>query len=139
MGGVNLPVPYHLIGHSDADVLIHSLIDALLGAMALPDIGTMFPDTEPEYKDANSSDLLQIVVRRIKESGWRVAQTDSTLVTDIPHLAPIIPSIRENLAPTLKIPPEFVGLKAKTTEGTRVALVRKSIAAFSIALLVSDR
>lgn len=139
MGGVNFPVPYHLIGHSDADVLIHSLIDGLLGAMALPDIGTMFPDTEPEHKDANSSDLLQIVVQRIKRSGWRVAQTDSTVVTDIPHLAPFIPSIRENLATTLKITPEFVGLKAKTTEGTRVALVRKSIAAFSIALLVSDR
>lgn len=139
LGGVNFSVPYHLIGYSDADVLIHSLIDALLGAMALPDIGTIFPDTEPEYKDANSIELLQIVVRRIKRSGWRVAQIDSTLITDIPHLAPFIPSIRENLATTLKITPEFVGLKAKTTEGTRVALVRKSIAAFSIALLVSDR
>lgn len=136
---MNFSVPYHLIGHSDADVLIHSLIDALLGAMALPDIGTMFPDTEPEYKNANSIELLQIVARRIKRSGWRVAQTDSTLVTDIPRLAPFIPSIRKNLAKTLKITPQFVGLKAKTTEGTRVALVRKSIAAFSIALLVSDR
>ncbi|MGQ9678536.1 MAG: 2-C-methyl-D-erythritol 2,4-cyclodiphosphate synthase [bacterium] len=139
LGGVDFPVFYRLIGHSDADVLVHSLIDALLGAMAMPDIGTMFPDTQPEYKDANSIELLQIVVRLIKSSGWRVAQTDSTLVTDIPHIAPFIASIRENLATTLKIAPEYVGLKAKTTEGTRVALVRKSIAAISITMLVPNK
>jgi 2-C-methyl-D-erythritol 2,4-cyclodiphosphate synthase len=136
LGGVNIPCSYGLIGHSDADVLVHSIIDALLGAMAMPDIGTIFPDTDPKYRNSCSIELLRTVFKLIERSGWQVAQIDSVLITDLPRLTPFADAIRKNVATQLKIAPTFIGLKAKTTEGTRIALVRKSIAALSIALLV---
>lgn len=135
LGGVNIPGDLGLTGHSDADVLIHSLIDALLGAMALPDIGTLFPDTDAKYKDADSTSLLKVVLRIIKRSGGRVLQTDSSIITDLPRLTPFIPIIRQNLASIFQIPPDRIGLKAKTTEGTRIALARRSIAVISTALI----
>lgn len=139
LGGVTIPCSYGLMGHSDADVLVHSIIDALLGALALPDIGTLFPDCDPKYHNACSTKLLQTVLKRIKRLGWQVAQIDSILITDIPRLAPFVVAIKENVAKQLKIAPALIGLKAKTTEGTRIALNRKSIAALSIALLVPQK
>jgi 2-C-methyl-D-erythritol 2,4-cyclodiphosphate synthase len=136
LGGVNIPCPYGLIGHSDADVLVHSIIDALLGAMAMPDIGTLFPDTDPQYLNVCSINLLQIVLQRIKRNGWQVAQMDSIIITDLPRLAPFVAPIRKSLAAQLKIASGLIGLKAKTTEGTEIALKRKSVAALSIVLLV---
>lgn len=139
LGGIHIPCSYGLMGYSDADVLVHSIIDALLGALALPDIGTLFPDSDPKYQNACSTELLQTVVKRINRSGWQVAQIDSILITDIPRLTPFVVAIRENVAKQLKIAPVLIGLKAKTTEGTRIALKRKSIAALSIALLVPQK
>ncbi len=135
LGGVNIPYYLGLEGHSDADVLTHAIIDAILGAIAMPDIGTIFPDTNPKYKDADSLELLKNVIKSAKKTGWFPAQIDCIIIVDEPFLTPYIPTIREKLTSILKITPDRIGLKAKTTEGTRVALPKKSIASFAMVLL----
>ncbi len=136
LGGTQIPSACGLAGYSDADVLLHALIDGLLGALALPDIGQQFPDTDPAYRNVDSRQLLKTVLRMVSRSGYRLLQLDSILVTDQPKLAPRIPEIRENLARLLKIPENCIGIKAKTTEGTRLALPEKSISALVTVLLV---
>jgi len=135
LGGTEIPSAYGLAGHSDADVLLHALIDGLLGALALPDIGQQFPDTDPAFRNADSRQLLKTVLRMVRQKGYRLLQLDSTLVTDRPKLASHIPDIRQNLARLLKIPENRIGIKAKTTEGTRLALPEKSISALVTVLL----
>ncbi len=135
LGGVIIPYRFGLKGHSDADVLTHAIIDAILGAMAMPDIGTLFPDTEPNYKDAYSLELLNTVINSVRKTGWQPVQIDCVITADEPLLHSHIPAIRKKLALTLKIPQDVIGLKAKTTEGTRVALPKKSISAIAVVLL----
>lgn len=118
LGGVEIPYHKGLLGHSDADVLIHALIDALLGALALGDIGKLFPDTDMQYRDANSRELLRLVVRTITQKHfYSINNIDATIILEQPKLASYIEQIRENLAQDLSINKDLISIKAKTYEG----------------------
>lgn len=116
LGGV--PIAYHLglLGHSDADVLLHAVSDALLGAAGLGDIGKHFPDTDPQYKGANSLKLLEIVGQKVANQGYRVSNVDVTMIAQAPKLRPFIPQMEENIARALGIAPDRVNVKATTEE-----------------------
>lgn len=116
IGGVEIPHDRGLAGHSDADVLLHAVCDALIGAAALGDIGAHFPDTDPRYKDADSRTLLRAVAQMLDRQGWRVVNVDSTIIAEAPRMAPHIPRMRENIAADLGLPPAAVNVKAKTGE-----------------------
>lgn len=117
LGGVEIPCELGLLGHSDADVLTHAIMDALLGAAGLGDIGGMFPDTDPAFKGANSMTLLAHVVQKIRTKGYRVVNVDATIIAQRPKMAPHIAQMRQNLAEVLGAPPETINVKATTTEG----------------------
>jgi 2-C-methyl-D-erythritol 2,4-cyclodiphosphate synthase len=138
LGGVIIPHPKGLAGHSDADVLLHALIDALLGAMAEPDIGTRFPDTDPAFKDADSTKLLAEVLETVTARGFSVLNASCVLVCDEPKLVPHAASIRARLAELLSIDAGRVGLSAKTAEGTQLAIPGQSIAALVTVLVAKD-
>jgi 2-C-methyl-D-erythritol 2,4-cyclodiphosphate synthase len=116
LGGVHIPYTHGLLGHSDADVLTHTIMDAILGALALGSIGDFFPDTDPQYKGADSILLLRDIMRVITEKGYRVHNVDAVIVAQLPKLSPHIPEIRAHLAPELQIPVDHLGIKATTTE-----------------------
>ena len=116
LGGVEIPHPVGLLGHSDADVLVHAIMDALLGAAALGDIGKHFPDTDPKYKGADSLALLKEVVRLITDKGYTISNIDSTVVAQAPKLAPFIEKMRENIAVASGLDICCVSVKATTTE-----------------------
>lgn len=116
LGGVEIPHVVGLVGHSDADALTHAIIDALLGAIAMGDIGQHFPDTDPAFKDANSQDLLAATMKIVSEKGYRVGNVDCTVVTDSPKMAPHIAPMRETLAKALGVEPDAVSIKATRTE-----------------------
>ena len=116
LGGVTIPWEKGLLGHSDADVLLHALMDALLGAAALGDIGGMFPDTDERYRGADSRVLLRQVRERLTESGYAIGNVDMTLVAQKPRIAPYIPRMRQNIAQDLEIPLDAVSVKATTEE-----------------------
>lgn len=116
IGGVRIEHTHGLLGHSDADVLLHAICDALLGAAALGDIGKHFPDTDPKYKGISSLKLLKHVGVLLKEQGYSVGNIDSTIVAQRPKMAPHIPQMRQNIADTLGINIEQVSVKATTTE-----------------------
>ena len=117
IGGVTLPHHSGLSGHSDGDVLLHAITDALLGAIAAGDIGTYFPPSDPQWKGADSAVFLREAVRRIGEAGYMVGNLDSTLILAEPKIVPHAPAIRQNVAQLLKIEPEQISVKAKTPEG----------------------
>lgn len=135
LGGVTVPYEKGLLGHSDADVLTHAVMDALLGAAALGDIGKLFPDTDPAYKGADSIALLQEVGRVLARAGWAAGNIDATLLCQAPKLAPHIPAMRENLAAALGIPAEDVSVKATTEEKLGFTGSGEGIAAHSVCLL----
>jgi 2-C-methyl-D-erythritol 2,4-cyclodiphosphate synthase len=135
IGGVAIPFDKGLAGHSDADVLIHAVCDALLGAAALGDIGRHFPDTDPRYKDADSRVLLREVGSKVKQAGFSIANVDATLIAQAPKLAPHIPAMVEHLAADLGIRPGQVNVKAKTAEKLGALGRGEGIAAEAIALL----
>ena len=116
IGGVTIPYERGLAGHSDADVLLHAICDALIGAAALGDIGTHFPDTDPRFAGIDSRKLLREVVRLLREEGYRVINLDSTVIAQAPKLAPHIVAMRENIAADLGMPVGAVSVKAKTAE-----------------------
>ena len=116
LGGVRIPSDTGFVAHSDGDVAIHALCDALLGALALGDIGHLFPDTAPEWKGVDSKLLLARVVALVKEHGWQVGNVDITIALQRPKLAPHVPTMRETLAPILGGPVDAVSVKATTTE-----------------------
>ena len=116
LGGVRIPSDTGFVAHSDGDVAIHALCDALLGALALGDIGHLFPDTAPEWKGVDSKLLLARVVALVKEHGWQVGNVDITIALQRPKLAPHVPTMRETLAPILGVPVDAVSVKATTTE-----------------------
>jgi 2-C-methyl-D-erythritol 2,4-cyclodiphosphate synthase len=134
IGGVEIPHHVGLVGHSDADVLIHAICDALLGAAALGDIGRHFPDTDPRYRDADSKVLLAEVVRRVAESGWRVVNVDATIIAQAPRMAAHIPLMQERLGAILG-GQCAVNVKAKTMERLGAIGRGEGIAAEAIALL----
>ena len=116
LGGVKIEYEKGLLGHSDADVLLHAVSDSLLGAAGLGDIGKHFPDTDPKYKGADSLVLLQVVAQRVKEAGYRVSNIDVTMIAQKPKLAPHIPQMRENIAAAVGIGADRVNVKATTEE-----------------------
>jgi len=133
LGGVHVPFERGLAGHSDADVLLHAISDALLGAAALGDIGLHFPDTDAQYEGADSADLARQVVALLAAAGWRPTNVDATVICERPKLAPHIPAMRENIAAALGLPVEAVGVKATTTEGLGFAGRGEGIAAQAVA------
>ncbi len=135
LGGVRIPFDKGLLGHSDADVLCHAIIDALLGAAALGDIGNLFPDNDASFKDADSLNLLKIVGGRLEDSGYYIANLDSVIIAQKPKISPYIDSIRENLAVTLKCNVNQISVKATTTEKLGFTGREEGIAAQAVALI----
>jgi 2-C-methyl-D-erythritol 2,4-cyclodiphosphate synthase len=135
IGGVEIPYEKGLAGHSDADVLIHAVCDALLGAAGLGDMGTHFPDTDARFRDIDSRKLLREVARLLGQRSFRVVNVDSTVIAQAPRLAPHIGEMRENLAADLGVAPEAVNVKAKTTEKLGFVGRGEGIAAEAVALL----
>lgn len=138
LGGVDIPHSLGLDGHSDADVLLHAIKDALLGAAGMGDIGKLFPDTDMTYKGASSIWLLEQVWQRLTEKGWRVNNIDATIAAQKPKLAPFIPTMKQNIAQTLRISPERVNVKATTTEGLGFVGRQEGISSYAIASLIND-
>ena len=135
LGGVEVPYEKGLLGHSDADVLAHAVMDAVLGAAALGDIGKHFPDTDPAYAGADSLQLAQHVARIMREKGWKIVNIDSTLLCQKPKLAPYIPAMRENLAAAFGMPVDAVSVKATTEEHLGFTGEGLGIAAHAVALI----
>ena len=129
--------PVGLLGHSDADAPLHALMDALLGAAALGDIGHLFPDTDPEWEGADSIRLLEAVVALLRRKGWRVANADLTILAEAPKIAPRVQEMRERLAAPLGVPVDAVSVKATTMEKLGPIGAREGIAAQAVALLES--
>ena len=137
LGGVEIPHETGLLGHSDADVLTHAVMDALLGAAALGDIGKLFPDNDPAYKGADSLLLAAEVMNRITQNGWRVGNVDATVIAQAPKLAPHIEKMRANLARTLQIDLSQINIKATTEEKLGFTGEKLGIAAHAVCLLES--
>ena len=116
LGGIEIPYEKGLLGHSDADALLHAITDALLGGAGLGDIGRHFPDTDAQFRGADSAVLLAEAARRVRAEGWQIGNVDSTVIAQAPKLAPHIPAMRERIAQTLGIAGEQVNVKAKTAE-----------------------
>lgn len=138
LGGVDIPYEKGLLGHSDADVLLHAIADALLGALALGDIGKHFPDTDPAYAGADSLVLLSRVAALVKEKGYAVGNVDATILCQKPKLAPHIQTMRENIAKALGTDTDAVSVKATTEEKLGFTGAGEGIAAHSVALLVKE-
>ena len=135
IGGVVIPFESGLAGHSDADVLLHAIIDALLGAAGLGDIGRHFPDTDPAYRDADSRALLREAMARVRAAGYAVVNVDATIIAEAPRMAPHIPAMMANVAADLGARVDQINVKAKTTEGLGFTGRREGIAAEAIALV----
>ena len=136
LGGVDVPHDMGLLGHSDADVLVHAIMDALLGAAALGDIGKHFPDTDPKYKCADSLKLLTFVGNILKENNYTISNIDSTIVAQAPKLAPFIDTMRQNIKDALGIDINQVSIKATTTEKLGFEGRKEGISAFATVLIV---
>ena len=139
VGGVDIPYEKGLAGHSDADVLIHAICDALLGAAGLGDIGAHFPDSDARYKDIDSRKLLYEVRQLLRNRGWHVVNVDATIIAQAPKMAPHIPAMRANLASDLGIAPDAVNIKAKTAERLGFVGRGEGIAAEAVVLLDDDK
>lgn len=138
LGGVDIPYKKGLDGHSDADVLAHAVMDALLGAAALGDIGKYFPDTDNKWRNANSMELLETIVEMLFTQGWRVENIDCTVVAERPKLAPFVPKMKENLAIAMNIEESRVSVKATTTEGMGFTGKGEGIEAYVVVLIVRN-
>ena len=138
LGGIEIPHHLGLLGHSDADCLIHALADAMLGALGLPDIGHHFPDNDPSNKDLDSAQILLHTKKLLKERGYAVGNIDLTLIAQRPKLADYLPSIRANLAKILEVQEDLIGLKATTHEGIGSLGREEGIAAHAVCLLFPE-
>ena len=135
IGGVDIPYELGLVGHSDADVLLHAISDALLGAAALGDIGKLFPDTDAKYEGADSLVLLRKVMTRLNTAGYRVVNVDSTVIAQAPKLAPYVQKMRSNIARALDVQLNAVSVKATTEEGLGFSGEGLGIAAHAVCLI----
>lgn len=135
LGGVRIPHPRGLDGHSDADVLLHAITDALLGAAALGDIGTHFPPSEMRWKDADSRDLLRTAMARVREAGWLPVNLDTTVVCETPKIGPHAAAIRASIAAVLELDVGAINVKGKTSEGLGFTGTGEGIAAYAVALI----
>ena len=138
LGGVDIPHTLGLLGHSDADVLTHAIMDALLGAAALGDIGKLFPETDPAYKGADSLLLAKEVVRRVHEVGYEIGNIDATIIAQKPKLAPHIPLMRQNISVALDIPECDVNIKATTEEKLGFTGSEQGISAHAVCILTKS-
>jgi 2-C-methyl-D-erythritol 2,4-cyclodiphosphate synthase len=138
LGGVTIPYPLGLQGHSDADALLHAITDAVLGAAGLGDIGRLFPDNDGRWKDADSRVLLRGALAAVRDAGWHVGNIDCTVIAQAPRIAPHVAAMRANIAADLGIPPGRVNIKGKTTERLGFAGRGEGIAAEAVALLLRD-
>jgi 2-C-methyl-D-erythritol 2,4-cyclodiphosphate synthase len=138
LGGVTVPFEKGLLGHSDADVLLHAVCDALLGSLALGDIGKHFPDNDDRFKDIDSRILLSKTAELIREKGWQIGNIDATVVAQAPRLSPYIQEMRENIATVLDIPLDTVSVKATTEEHLGFTGQGLGIAAHAVCLLFRD-
>ncbi len=136
LGGVEIPHSKGLLGHSDADALLHAITDAMLGAAALGDIGTHFPDTDAQFKGADSSALLAEAVRRVRQKGYEIGNVDSTVIAQLPKLAPHIAAMRESIAGVLGVAVDQVNVKAKTAEKMGPVGEGQAMEARAVVLLV---
>lgn len=135
IGGVNIEHSKGALGHSDADVLLHAIADALLGAAALGDIGTHFPDTDPQYKDYNSINLLKKVNTLLQNQGYTIGNIDSTVVLQSPKIAGYVDQMRENIADALNLNLSLISVKATTTEHLGIIGIEEGIAAYAAVLI----
>lgn len=139
IGGIKIPYEKGLKGHSDADVLIHAIIDAMLGALALPDIGTLFPDTDAQYKNISSIILLEKVHVLVQEKGYEINNIDSNIIAQAPKMMPYIPEMKKVLAKTLNLDETSVSIKAKTNEKMDAVGELKAIEANAIVMLIKTK
>lgn len=135
LGGVNIPYKRGLLGHSDADVLIHAICDALLGALALGDIGTNFPPSDLKYRNISSLKLLEEVAKKIREKGYEVSNVDSVVIAEEPKIAPFVKEMRDNISSVLIIDPNRISVKATTTEELGFTGRKEGIAVKAVAIL----
>jgi 2-C-methyl-D-erythritol 2,4-cyclodiphosphate synthase len=135
LGGIEIPYPYGLQGHSDADVLLHAICDALLGAIGEGDIGKHFPNTDPQYRDIRSAVLLREVLNEAKKKGFQVVNIDATIVAERPKLSDVIPRMVEEISKVLEIQPARINVKATTSEGLGFTGRGEGIAAYAIVLV----
>ena len=136
LGGVEIPHPFGLEGHSDADVLTHAIIDAVIGALGAGDIGQHFPDTDPKYKGVSSLSMLKTVVDMVKREGFRLNNLDATITAQVPKLAPYLDTMRQRLAETLEASIGQINIKATTSEGLGFCGKREGMEAFAVISLV---
>ncbi len=139
LGGIEIPYPKGLSGHSDADVLLHAIADALLGAGNLGDIGQHFPNTDPKYKNISSKIILGKVYQLVRRKGWEIVNIDSVIIAEEPKLSPYIPQMKKNIAPVLKTGVEKISIKATTNEGLGALGQKKGIAAYVVVSLENRR
>jgi 2-C-methyl-D-erythritol 2,4-cyclodiphosphate synthase len=135
LGGVEVPFDKGLFGHSDADVLLHAVGDALCGAAGLPDIGQMFPDDQTRWKDADSRQLLGVMANRVLDSGWKIGNVDAVLIAQEPKIAPFVPAMRETIAGLLQISMDNVNVRGKTAEGLGALGAGEGMACHAVCLL----
>lgn len=135
IGGVDIPSELGLLGHSDADVLLHAISDAVLGAAAMGDIGHLFPDTDDRWKGADSLKLLEEVVRQVSERGYKIINIDSTILAQVPKMAPYILDMRKNIAKACNVDVDLVSVKATTEEGLGFTGAKQGIAAHAVCLI----
>jgi 2-C-methyl-D-erythritol 2,4-cyclodiphosphate synthase len=135
IGGVEIPYIKGLLGHSDADVLLHALCDALLGAISEGDIGEHFPDTDPKYQGISSTELLKLVLSLVSKKGYSICNVDAVIIAQEPGMSPFKKSIQENIAKVIKVPIDCVSIKAKTNEGMGETGRKEAIACYAVALL----
>lgn len=138
IGGIKIPYEKGLLGHSDADVLIHAIIDALLGALNLNDIGTLFPDTDPKYKNADSTILLKNVLKKVDEKGYKIGNIDTNIIAQAPKMMPYISEIKQNLANIMNIDVENISVKAKTKEKLDAVGEKLAIETNAVVLLYKE-
>ena len=139
IGGVKIPHNRGLLGHSDADLLTHAIIDAVLGALAMGDIGLHFPDTDPAYKDADSLSLLTKVMEWVREGEFRINNVDATIVAERPKLAPYLLSMKKALSQRLEIGPDRINIKATTSEGLGFCGSEQGMGAYAVVSLVGAK
>lgn len=139
LGGVEVPSDLGLKGHSDADVVLHALIDAVLGAAGLPDIGQLFPDTDAQWKGASSLNLLKLAWTRVSSAGWQLVNADISILAQKPRLAPFIPEMKRCIAEALSVTEEDIGIKATTTERLGFVGREEGMCASAVVLLESSR
>lgn len=138
LGGITIPHSLGLLGHSDADALTHAIMDSLLGALSLGDIGHYFPPTDPQWSGADSQKLLIQVHNLIQSQGWRIGNLDTVIVAERPKIKPHINAMRDRLADSLQIAPNQIGIKATTNEKMDAVGREEGIAAYAVALLIKD-